>query len=389
MRSLAGATIPAAFDTLFNFSGPGALNALTQIAGEVATGMQQAGFRAMDLFLGVMLNPFLHGRGETGAAARRWRSRRSVSRCRRRGGGLCRRAQGAGGGQQASSGAGACGARPIGGTSNSDGDVTVGSQDTRTNAYGFAAGVDHRLTPNTLVGFALAGGGTNWSLANGLGTGRSDMFQAGVYGSHRFAGSAYVSAALAYTWHDASTRALSRFPPRAAQCRLPCPELRRPRRGRLPRRHPVRWRDALWRAAGAERPHAGLCRDRQRRRRPVRTELCVQDHHGNAKRDRLVVRPTSLVGPDAALTLRGRVAWAHDFNTDRNIAATFQTLPLASFTVNGASPAQDFALISAAAEMQAAQWLVVRCQGRCRGGRPHPDLLRHWRAALRVVGAAR
>jgi outer membrane autotransporter protein len=56
--------------------------------------------------------------------------------------------------------------------------------------------------------------------------------------------------------------------------------------------------------------------------------------------------------PDAALTLRGRLAWAHDFNTDRNIAATFQTLPLASFTVNGASPAQDFALVSAAAELR-------------------------------------
>jgi len=28
---------------------------------------------------------------------------------------------------------------------------------------------------------------------------------------------------------------------------------------------------------------------------------------------------------DGILTLRGRAAWAHDFNSDRNIAATFQT----------------------------------------------------------------
>jgi uncharacterized protein with beta-barrel porin domain len=34
------------------------------------------------------------------------------------------------------------------------------------------------------------------------------------------------------------------------------------------------------------------------------------------------------------LTLRGRLAWAHDFNTDRNIAATLQALPVASFVVN-------------------------------------------------------
>ena len=33
---------------------------------------------------------------------------------------------------------------------------------------------------------------------------------------------------------------------------------------------------------------------------------------------------------DAILTLRGRLAWAHDFNPDRAIGATFQTLPGAS-----------------------------------------------------------
>src|SRR6202008_2010631 len=38
------------------------------------------------------------------------------------------------------------------------------------------------------------------------------------------------------------------------------------------------------------------------------------------------------------LTLRGRAAWAHNFNTDRSITPTFQTLPGASFVVNGAAP---------------------------------------------------
>ena len=35
----------------------------------------------------------------------------------------------------------------------------------------------------------------------------------------------------------------------------------------------------------------------------------------------------SFVVGDAILTLRGRAAWAHDFNTDRAASATFQTLP--------------------------------------------------------------
>jgi uncharacterized protein with beta-barrel porin domain len=57
---------------------------------------------------------------------------------------------------------------------------------------------------------------------------------------------------------------------------------------------------------------------------------------------------------NAILTLRGRLAWAHDFNTDRNISAVFQTLPGASFVVNGAAQAHDSALTTASAEVK---WL--------------------------------
>ena len=56
--------------------------------------------------------------------------------------------------------------------------------------------------------------------------------------------------------------------------------------------------------------------------------------------------------PNAILTLRGRFAWAHDFNADRNIAATFLTLPGASFVVNGAAQPSDSALVTASAEMK-------------------------------------
>src|SRR5450432_517027 len=56
----------------------------------------------------------------------------------------------------------------------------------------------------------------------------------------------------------------------------------------------------------------------------------------------------------AILTLRGRAAWAHDYNTDRNIAAVFQTLPGASFVVNGAAQAHDSALTTVSAEVK---WL--------------------------------
>jgi outer membrane autotransporter protein len=54
----------------------------------------------------------------------------------------------------------------------------------------------------------------------------------------------------------------------------------------------------------------------------------------------------------AMLTLRSRAAWAHDFNDDQSIHAAFQTLPGASFTVNGAQAASDAALLSAGAELR-------------------------------------
>jgi uncharacterized protein with beta-barrel porin domain len=54
----------------------------------------------------------------------------------------------------------------------------------------------------------------------------------------------------------------------------------------------------------------------------------------------------------AIFTLRGRAAWAHDFNPDRAVAATFQTLPGASFVVDGAAQAKDAALTTAAAEVK-------------------------------------
>jgi uncharacterized protein with beta-barrel porin domain len=54
------------------------------------------------------------------------------------------------------------------------------------------------------------------------------------------------------------------------------------------------------------------------------------------------------------LTLRARLAWAHDWVSDPVLGAVFQTLPGASFVVNGATPAKDSALASAGTELRLA-----------------------------------
>jgi len=51
---------------------------------------------------------------------------------------------------------------------------------------------------------SLAGGFTDWSLAQGLGGGRSDAFQAGTYGT-TWSGPAYISAALAVASYEMTT----------------------------------------------------------------------------------------------------------------------------------------------------------------------------------------
>ena len=74
-----------------------------------------------------------------------------------------------------------------GGSNRTTGDLAViGSHDLSARTVGFAGGFDYRLTPDTVVGLAFAGGGTNWSLSQGLGGGKSDAFQAGIYGATKF-----------------------------------------------------------------------------------------------------------------------------------------------------------------------------------------------------------
>src|ERR1700749_3797061 len=51
------------------------------------------------------------------------------------------------------------------------------------------------------------------------------------------------------------------------------------------------------------------------------------------------------------LILRGRLAWAHDFVNNPALNPAFESLPGASFTVNGAQIPHDSALTTAGAEL--------------------------------------
>jgi uncharacterized protein with beta-barrel porin domain len=240
-----------------------------------------------------------------------------------------------------------------GGAQTTDGSATAGTNTATSRIYGTAVGADYRISPFTVAGFALAGGGTNFDV-NGLGSGRSDLFQAGAYLRH-VVGSAYITAALAYGWQDVTT---DRTVTGAGVDQLRAQFNANAWSGRVESgyRFVTPWMIGVTPYAAGQFTTFDL---------PAYAEsvvsgagtfaLAYNAKNVTASRSELGLRSDkSFAMQDGIFTLRGRAAWAHDFNPDRSIAATFQALSGASFVVNGAAQAHDAALATGSAEMK---WL--------------------------------
>ena len=174
-----------------------------------------------------------------------------------------------------------------GGTSHTDGDAVVGSHDLTVRTAGFAAGADYAATPFTTVGFALAGGGANWSLAQGFGGGRSDAFQAGVYGKTTVGAGLSLGVGGFCRALDVDQPHRARGRPAHRQVR--CPELWRPHRGRLSAGD-ARDRDhTLCGPTGAGLRDPDLQRDRFHRT-AASASLRGSDRDGDARRGRRSLR---------------------------------------------------------------------------------------------------
>jgi Autotransporter beta-domain len=175
--------------------------------GEVGAGFALGGFEAGTLFLGVLTSPYSFGsNGGTGphsfATEQAPRSAVPDDVAHLYDAIVGKTADGAAAlnfpGRWSAWGIGYGGAGSIGGN------ALVGSHDTSASVYGYAGGMDYRISPDNIVGFALGGGGTNWGVSDGLGSGTSHMFQAGLYSFNRW-GPVYLSAAVADSAHEANT----------------------------------------------------------------------------------------------------------------------------------------------------------------------------------------
>ena len=347
--------IPVAFATL---SPAG----LTQVSGELATGTQQATFDAMNLFMGLLTDPFINGRGNgmsggpgatpfatEGDSASAYAAKKTDA------------ARDAFAKFPTKADAprndlfdprwSVWGAS-YGGGSTTNGNAALGSNSSTARAFGFVAGADYRISPVTLAGFALAGGGTNFSV-NGAGSGRSDLFQAGAFVRHTV-GSAYVTGGLAYGWQQVTT---DRTVTAAGLDQLHAQFNANAFSGRLEggNRYVTPWMGITPYAAAQFTTYSLPAYAEQALVGTGAFALNYAAKDVTDARTELGVRTDrSFAMQDGILTLRGRFAWAHDFNSDRNISAVFQSLPGASFVVNGAAQAHDSALTTISLEKK---WL--------------------------------
>jgi uncharacterized protein with beta-barrel porin domain len=344
---LGGGTLPAGFSNLFNLSGAQLVSALTQLEGQNATGAQTGAFTLMTEFVDLML-------GQSG------------------GGGTLGGGLGFAPDQQTAAlppelalaydsilkapakpqtfdqrwsvwGSG------FGGTATFNGNATVGSNNVTASTYGSAAGMEYRVDPHTVYGFALAGSGLNWSLAQNLGTGRSDSFQAGVY-AKTYWGPAYLSGAAAFgnNWFTTNRTALG------DQLSASFTGQSYALRGEAGYRYAVSMSGAF---IGVT-PYGAL--QTQWFHTPAYSEtdltgggfgLSYNANTTNDTRSELGARFDNLTTwNNKPLVLRSSLAWAHDWVSGTGLNAAFETLPGSAFTVNGAAVPFDSALTTASAQ---------------------------------------
>jgi autotransporter-associated beta strand protein len=349
-----GGSLPQNFLSIYNLTGSDLRNALSLLSGESATVAQRGAFQMTGQFLGLMLDPFVDGRNPAGEVGQRF------GFAPEEGLSLDAYAFVSPNEKAAKAFNRALGVQPFerrwnvwaagfGGASNTAGDAARGTHDTLAGTYGVASGLDYRVSPDSVMGFAVAGGGTNWRLDSGLGGGRSDALNLGLYGATR-SGPAYAAASFSFANHWISTdrntlggsQLTGKVNGQGFGGRIESGyRYGAPLSGITP--YAAVQAQVFDTPAYSETDVDGsgfALRYNSSRAHDVRTEL-------GARFD-----AASPLGSKSILTLRGRLAWAHDWVSNPALTAAFQALPGSSFIVNGAVPAKDLALASVGVEVR-------------------------------------
>lgn len=226
--------------------------------------------------------------------------------------------------------------------------VSTSGSGSVSRSFATVAGADYSISPQTRMGFALAGGGTGF--ANNFASGQSDLFQAGVFVRHTV-GPAYVSTALAYGWQaitnehpvtSAGTDQLNTALNATAYA------------GRVE----SGYRFAMpWLGIG---PYAAA--EVTTFHLPGTAATAAYGTTAAASGDSIVTdsraelglrASTSFVLARSVMNLRGRLAWAHDFSAVQSLPTAFQSLPGQSLVPGSTALAPNAALAGLALELRA------------------------------------
>jgi uncharacterized protein with beta-barrel porin domain len=209
---------------------------------------------------------------------------------------------------------------------------------TTSSVSGTVAGADYALSQQTTAGFALAGGGTAFN--SNLGAGRSDLLQAAAFVRHTVK-DAYVAAALAYGWQDVTALTGLDQLQAEANANAYAGRIETGYRFAMPCLAIAPYAAGQFTAIDLPGPAAQAY--------PGPFPAVASSTSATGTRSELGFRTDrSLASQDVALTLRGRLAWAHDFNPDRTTAVLLQTR---SGALTGIAQAPDSALAIASVEL--------------------------------------
>jgi outer membrane autotransporter protein len=247
----------------------------------------------------------------------------------------------------------------FGGVQSFSGDAVVGSADARTSAAGGAMGFDYQVDPTRLVGVAVGGSESHFSVPDRATSGDLLGGHVGAYGVATW-GALYAAGVLSYSRFDneikrtiagvgPSETATGRFATDLLGARL-----------ELGRSYALQWLNVtpfaavqsstLWQRGFSEMTTAGGLPGILGLTHGSQTTTSLPTFLGVQLDTRLALANGTVWSPFL------RAAWVHEFNPDRSIAGSFVSVPGTLFTVDGARAWSDALKVNAGSRLAINQY---------------------------------
>ena len=242
------------------------------------------------------------------------------------------------------------------------GNASVGSASLKDRAAGGSIGVDHLLNPDVLLGIAAGGSSATFTVNDRATSGRLEGGHVGAYAMQRF-GASYLSAQIAYShFNNTTTRTITGIgPDETANGAFGSDQFSgRLEIGRSFAYGPVSVTPfaavqaaRLWQSAYTETSTAGIA--------PGVLGLSYAAKTVSSLPTFLGVKFDGRADFGNGMVWRPFVhaAWVHEFEPSRTITASLTTLPVAAFTIAGASAASDAARIDLGSRLALNRWWEV------------------------------